>query len=138
MSNHRYCPDDWLKERPGLLWKREPVKLRFLLHELKGALLGVWYFYWLSSDSWGVAFPSAKTISRYTGYSTKIVMRARRELVKAGWLYPVSEQQRVGSRFGAKYFLVVLPEREILRREESSLRSAGNKVPISVGQKVTH
>jgi len=125
-SHKRRNPEDWLREFPGMLWKREPVRLRYLLNELKGAVLSVWYFYWLSSDSSGIAFPSAKTISKHTGFSTKIVMQARRKLIKKGWLYPVSVQQRVGTRFGARYFLVILPERKILRDEQSSIRPVRN------------
>jgi Helix-turn-helix domain len=112
-----------------MLWKRTPTTIRFLLHELKGALFHIWYFYWASSDATGVAFPSAKTISKFTGYSTKVVMQARSELVKGGWLCPIQGQQRNGYRFGPKYFLVLIPEREIIVGKKATYDQEGRKFP---------
>jgi len=111
-SHRRRSPEDWLRDFPEMLWKRTPTRMRFVLRELKGALFHIWFFYWTSSDAMGIAYPSAKTISKYTGYSGKIITQARSALVRNGWLVPVGEQQRNGYKFGPKRFLVVLPERE--------------------------
>jgi Helix-turn-helix domain len=120
----RMSPDDFLEKNPKQVWKRDPAERRFRLLELKGASLAVWDFYLLSSDEFGIAFPSRETIAKFTGYSTKVVGQARAELVAKGWLVPI-KQQNVNGRWREKNFLVCYPPS---RTEPENY--VGKKLPV--------
>lgn len=75
------------------------------LAQLKGAPLSVYLAYQSYANKEGIAWPSLRSLAKFTGYGINAVKRARKALVEMGFLDPI-KQDREGGQFGRKKFRV--------------------------------
>jgi hypothetical protein len=99
------------------------------LHELTGAELKVFNaiaYHW-QRDDW-LAYPSAETIAKFTGFSKRYVKAVRKKLVNDGWL----EQIEAGGGRGKS------PKLAPGNREPLLFTLSGRKTGSASGQKGEH